>query len=413
MKEEVKEEVKEEEEPEEPEEPCPVVELTEEEKAIPFMQKATHDLTSWTLSGSFTKFSLPDKEDGFAELRYAWDDRGACEEYLKTWMLNKKIATRIEDLTPGEWFTSKYAEWQKVLAAWHAKQKEFEAKGPAQVEKPAEEAKPEDGEDKKADDGAEGKKDEPEKPKAADDVFAVEDVSDVNGEPLFSKFAFEDWALLSLRLELHLMMHSFKKDADDPERIGIHEQNLQFYYQKFYKKTFTVKYYGMDTNADLIALVKDTVIINSSNQVMEAQLGEELESFDIFVKLTEEARRIRLRKLDEGDESARLKFQKPESTPPAPPPMQHHQGGGYKGNQGGYKGDKGFKGGFKGDKGFKGGFKGDDFKGGGCFKGGFQGGKDFGGKGGGFQGGKDFGGGKKGGGGGFGKGGFGKGPYGK
>eukprot|EP00930_Biecheleria_cincta_P046831 TRINITY_DN32354_c0_g1_i1.p1 TRINITY_DN32354_c0_g1~~TRINITY_DN32354_c0_g1_i1.p1 ORF type:complete len:909 (-),score=281.61 TRINITY_DN32354_c0_g1_i1:100-2745(-) len=409
MKQEVKEEVKEDEEPEEPEEPCPVAELTEEEKAVPFMTKAANDLTSWTLSASFAKFSIPEQEDGFSELRYAWDSRGACEEYLKKWILKTKVSTRMEDLIPGEWFTGKYAEWQKVLAQWHAKQKEFEAKPPAEAEKVAEEAKPENGEEKKAEDETDAKTEEPQKPKAVDDVFAVENVSDVNGEPLFSKFAFEDWALLSLRLELHLLMHAFRKDANDPDRIGIHEQHLQFYYQKYYKKTFTVKYYGMDSNADLIALIKDTAIINDGNQVLEAQLGEELESFDIFVKLTEDARRTRLRKLDEGDESARLKFQKPDAAPPAPPPQMHHQGGGYKGNQGGYKGDKGFKGGFKGDKGFKGGFKGDDFKGGGCYKGCAGGG--FGGKGGGFQGGKDFG--KKGGGGGFGKGGYGKGPYGK
>lgn len=50
------------------------------------------------------------------------------------------------------------------------------------------------------------------------------------GEPLFCNFGFEakgvrsrsrmlqDWALLSLRFELHLLAHSFLHDCGDPER---------------------------------------------------------------------------------------------------------------------------------------------------------------------------------------------------
>ena len=35
------------------------------------------------------------------------------------------------------------------------------------------------------------------------DVFAVDDINDTgNGEPLFSNFEFEDWALLGLRFEV-------------------------------------------------------------------------------------------------------------------------------------------------------------------------------------------------------------------
>lgn len=61
-----------------------------------------------------------------------------------------------------------------------------------------------------------GSKDEamPPVPSVADeelDVFGV-DVNDVgNGEPLCSCFALEDWVLLMLRVEFHLMAHAFKK----------------------------------------------------------------------------------------------------------------------------------------------------------------------------------------------------------
>eukprot|EP00441_Pelagodinium_beii_P026329 CAMPEP_0197663666 /NCGR_PEP_ID=MMETSP1338-20131121/58167_1 /TAXON_ID=43686 ORGANISM="Pelagodinium beii, Strain RCC1491" /NCGR_SAMPLE_ID=MMETSP1338 /ASSEMBLY_ACC=CAM_ASM_000754 /LENGTH=882 /DNA_ID=CAMNT_0043242147 /DNA_START=79 /DNA_END=2727 /DNA_ORIENTATION=+ len=389
VKEEVKEEEeKEEEEPEEPEEPKPVAVLTAEEKAVCFPKKPVTDLTSWVLSSSFAQFSLPDKkEEGFDDVRYAWTKEKGCEDYLKKWILKNKITTRLEDLSPGEWFKTKYAEWQKVLAEWHAKQKEYEAKAPVPAPPPAPAPAPE-GAEGEAKEGEEKKDMEMEEApkvekKQAEDVFAVENVCDTgDGVPLFHKFSFEDWALLSLRLELHLLVHSFKKDANDEDRVGIHEQHLAFYYNKYYKKTFSVKYYGMETNSDLIGLVKDTVTILPENQVLKFSLGEDMENFDIFVKLTEEARRERLRRLDAGDTSAQLKFQKPDAPPPPPPQHQNNNkggGGGYKGDKGGYKGgfkgdkgyDKGYKGGFKGDKGFKG-----DYKGG--YGKGFKGDKGFG-----------------------------------
>eukprot|EP00913_Durusdinium_trenchii_P003163 g2924.t1 len=94
-----------------PEEPRPVVTLSEEEKAICFKQKATSDLTSWTLGGHFTRFSLPEADEGFDEIRY---------EYLHKWIIKNKILCRMEDILPSDWFHSKAAEWQKVLADWHS-----------------------------------------------------------------------------------------------------------------------------------------------------------------------------------------------------------------------------------------------------------------------------------------------------
>ena len=71
------------------------------------------------------------------------------------------------------------------------------------------------------------------------DVFGVE-VSDVgNGEPLCSLFALEDWVLLMLRVEFHLMAHAFKKDVEDAQRLGIHVDNVPYYYNKYFKKSFS------------------------------------------------------------------------------------------------------------------------------------------------------------------------------
>merc|ERR1740121_3545489 len=136
---------------------------------------------------------------------------------------------------------------------------------------------------------------------------AVEDVDDTgNGDPLFKDFTSEDWALLLLRVELYLLQAAFKKDVNDPDRPGVPEQHAAFYYNKYFRKQLTPKYFGVNTNADLTALVKDTATWND-----EKILGTPLEEQDspgMFVKLTEENRRERQRRIDAGDETARLKF---------------------------------------------------------------------------------------------------------
>merc|ERR1712232_697850 len=91
------------------------------------------------------------------------------------------------------------------------------------------------------------------------DVFGIEDVcgvKDGSGTPLFSNFAFEDWALLSLRFELHLLVHAFRHDANDEGRYGVPPEHLAFYYNKYYKKGLNPKNYGVETVDDLIELVR-------------------------------------------------------------------------------------------------------------------------------------------------------------
>ena len=42
------------------------------------------------------------------------------------------------------------------------------------------------------------------------DVMSVQDVNDLGtGEPLYANFVFEDWALLSIRYELWLLVHAW------------------------------------------------------------------------------------------------------------------------------------------------------------------------------------------------------------
>lgn len=171
------------------------------------------------------------------------------------------------------------------------------------------------------------------------DIFGVDEVDDIGGGmPLYKDFASEDWILMSLCFELHLMAHAFRKDCDDPDRKGIILEHLPFYYSRYYSKTLVPKNYGMESEAEVVNLCKDCVFVNKE-KVLESLLDEEIEYPQVFVKIAEEGRRHRSLLVDMGDESARLKCIMPK----------------------GLKGEKGDKG--KG-KGFgKDGFGKDGFKG--------------------------------------------------
>merc|ERR1712039_495505 len=141
------------------------------------------------------------------------------------------------------------------------------------------------------------------------DVFSLDDFLDIGGgEPLFYHFQFEDWTLMSLRYELHLLGHAFKKDVpvDCP---GMILEHLPFYYQKYFRKAFNTKAYGFDTNKELVDLLRDTVVLRGKNHIPETLLPEDNETNGIFVMLTEECRRDRERRICIGEDTARLKIQ--------------------------------------------------------------------------------------------------------
>jgi len=143
------------------------------------------------------------------------------------------------------------------------------------------------------------------------DLFGVDEVNDVGaGMPLFREFQVEDWTVMGLAFELHLMAHAFGKDVDDPDRKGMHLDHLQFYYQKYYRKPLNLQIFGVSSVKDLLALgmLRD-VIYATKEGVLQSALDEEMESFQIFVKLAEEARRYRTVRADFGDESEALKLQ--------------------------------------------------------------------------------------------------------
>uniref|UniRef100_A0A7S1WE86 Uncharacterized protein n=1 Tax=Alexandrium catenella TaxID=2925 RepID=A0A7S1WE86_ALECA len=102
---------------------------------------------------------------------------------------------------------------------------------------------------------------------------------------------------------------------DDPERKTFHESHLTYYFSKYFKKQLDLKCFSVSTTASLMRMVQDTMVLDESSGMLESQLGDD-SSLDSFVKLAEEHRRDRQRRLDAGDETAQLKFSKPTPIKP-------------------------------------------------------------------------------------------------
>jgi len=327
--EDAKEEEPKEEEKEEtpPQEDDVLPELTEEEKKLTCRKLDATDLLPAELAKHFAAFALPTKDEGFSKVNFVWQDEATSNKLLKDYVHEKKTTQRIEGLKPGEWFDAEWKKWQKTYQDWKRRQMEWKDAGKKKqiIAKKKEEL------EKKAkeDLGDDASKEDVEAatPKIPDvnaediDIWAdVKDVLDIgSGEPLFFNFTYEDWTLLSTRFELHLLTHAFKKDVNDPERPSFVENHLAFYYNKYFKKAFNVKMFGVNDNAGLVDFIKDTIKIDAKS-MMETVLADDTAS-ETFVKQTEEHRRERQRRMDAGDETAQLKFSKPSS----PPPQQQGQ----------------------------------------------------------------------------------------
>merc|ERR1712048_736608 len=289
VKEETKEETKEEDKPAEAEDDSDAepekAELTEEESKTWFIKGGRPDLSNTVLEKSFGDFSIPTKSEGFDDIKFEWQKEKASKEYLRNWVLEKKRTSRIDSLQPSEWFKGQQAEFTKKFGEWQAQQKTAKAASKS----------------KKIDDGDEEE--------AGVDIFAIENVCNVgNGDPLFLDFEAHDWTLMSLRWELHLLAVAFKKDVGDPDREKIPEQHFAYYMNKYFKKSVNAKQFGKDNIKDVVtAYVKDTVAFEGEPSMFGSNLTEDAAP-DMFVKLTEEKRRERQRRIDAGDETARLKF---------------------------------------------------------------------------------------------------------
>jgi len=141
------------------------------------------------------------------------------------------------------------------------------------------------------------------------DVFEVDDIFNVGGkQPIFSQFGFEDWALMSLRFELNLLVHAFRKDVKDEERKGIHEDNIGFYYNKYFKKLMSPAYFGVKNQQELLRFFSETLMV-TDKKILDTFLPGDFETLNIFVLLAEESRRDRQLRTDLGEKDAKINMQ--------------------------------------------------------------------------------------------------------
>ena len=180
-------------------------------------------------------------------------------EYVHGTCSDRAASMQVDWLQPDAWLSAKWAEWQTTLQSWKAKQKAWKVK-------------------------------------------QREPYTDVAGkgsaEIFFSKFCYEDWALLNIRVELHLLTHA---------RPTVALSQLPFYYNEAFKKPFTLSQYGFNELRDLAALIHDTVAFVDVRQVLVPQLGVHTD-FGHFARLTDAQGRDRRRRIDDGDHTAILKF---------------------------------------------------------------------------------------------------------
>ena len=93
--------------------------------------------------------------------------------------------------------------------------------------------------------------------------------------------------LMTLRHELHLLAHRLPVAIAKILIAWVSTlTHLAFYYHKYFKKTLSTKFFGVESSKEVIDLVRDCVVVNPKNQVVEAQLPEDMESHGIFVMLT-------------------------------------------------------------------------------------------------------------------------------
>merc|ERR1712084_6248 len=122
--EEKNEEEKKEDEPVEEEKEVKI-ELTEEEKKLWFRKSAVSELSSKELSAVFTQFSIPEKTEGFSEVKFGFQPEKKAQEYLAKWISQRKLTQRVEALQPGDWFKQQKADWEKLVGEWKRKQQDF------------------------------------------------------------------------------------------------------------------------------------------------------------------------------------------------------------------------------------------------------------------------------------------------
>ncbi|KAF4701251.1 hypothetical protein FOZ62_006473, partial [Perkinsus olseni] len=370
------EEVEEEEEADEPEPTLPEVEVTDDDlkKAMTggyFRRQRLHDISPGSLSAGYLSFTLPNAEDSFEDGRkvfdevvYEWEKKEDAENKLATWIRNRKVLEKVPTITkPSEWFEVQKNAWSETKLEWRKKHRTYlqaVAMREAAAKKAESEKAAKEGQEVKAEASAETNDTPQAESPAADaaaaespayidpddaDVWAVEDINDLDGKgtPLYGKFKAEDWQLLNLRYDLHLLCHAFFRDAtaEDPDIKGIHRSLLQHYYQTYFAQgppLLPSLYGGKSVDELLDTFVVDTITVGDDGVLRTVHDIDTPQS--TFVRLVEAARREREKRIEAGDESARIRIAQPVTAPRNSgggkgPTVRDNRSSGHRGGKGG------------------------------------------------------------------------------
>eukprot|EP00930_Biecheleria_cincta_P057166 TRINITY_DN43139_c0_g1_i1.p1 TRINITY_DN43139_c0_g1~~TRINITY_DN43139_c0_g1_i1.p1 ORF type:complete len:625 (-),score=101.72 TRINITY_DN43139_c0_g1_i1:283-2157(-) len=157
-------------------------------------------------------------------------------------------------------------------------------------------------------------------------ALEVDDIDDVEGVPLYIFFKKEDWVLLEIKYQLHLIVHAFALRPREPDEYpGIPLSLLQPSFKQIFRKPLEPERFGLHGLDKLISLASDTVSISSDHGALQPL---QMENVPIawFVKSTEDRRRQRQCLVDAGDEAAQLTMDvarvKPSCRPELPLPRQ-------------------------------------------------------------------------------------------
>jgi len=307
--------------------------------------RPTNDLTAERIGRTFQDFSLPKegpapefvdarwidgKEsaaakggDGFDAVEYAWGKAADAAKYLQQYQKARKVSEKATEEKTA-YFDEQFEAFAvaklglKASVVKYADEKAKRAANVAQAEKAAAEAE----KAAAAAEGEEGEKKEeetkPEEKKEHDVDMSVDDdaapvalgkakVDDIdgNGTPLCKDWGMEDWLLLQMRFELHLLINAFAKDftAKDAERTGIPLNLLPHYYQFYFGHQLFPAQFGHANVEKMIEYCKDTV--KESNGVLQTVLKGDMPR-DALVKLVEGERRSRAA----GADSLNFAFQR-------------------------------------------------------------------------------------------------------
>ena len=145
------------------------------------------------------------------------------------------------------------------------------------------------------------------------DVRSAQDVADIGtGGPVFSKFCFEDWSLLDLYYELYLLLYAVSEGEGILGRPSLPLAHLERHYYACFDKPPGINDYGFKEFGELVGIIKHTVDFCSAGQCLTPLLGA-LTTPGHFVKLQENYHRIRMSRVDRGDEAAVLRFRSPST----------------------------------------------------------------------------------------------------